>query len=424
MKNLKEAFKPTPKRFSYAIQEAVNIATAQEKKHFFSKKKVIALTVAAAILLTPATVFGAAQIYKMAVEKEGLFGLSVSSSGYTNSPQYVKLNVGDIENCKEMPNTNGLKYCLETADSQNAAYSFYLSRPQNGAKELYENTNDYKSAVINGNEAVIISGAGLMESTRVCIYFDDVNIILTCYISPEIDEAEYMKALEKVWVTTGDKNNFTSFTTSEEDTNVFGNFEYPQNFIEVSSEVTLNFYENMTGKIENIRIVENVSELDKNDFYFFNEDISNYIDDEGNLTDRVSDEWILGDGVNSTDTFVKSEKKEQVLVLADITYTNNSQTEELFSINCAIKFLDTDKNGKLSYSKDIYSDIALGDGLAQYIENANQGLKDYYCYTLAPNESRTFTVGFRCDKDLLSKAYITNSKDSDLNQSIYAIKVQ
>ena len=421
MKDFNKIYKPMPERFHYTVNSAVKEATAYERKSF-GFRGVLKTTVIAVLILAMATttVYGATELYKLMVNKYGNFGLGIGVDNVGYSPEYVKL-VADIEGYEPMKGTSGLKFCKAGSD-RFADYSFLLSRTENGEEELYKNVKDYKEIDINGRKAIFMTSSGTMMMNRVSVYFEDVNIILTCYIDPDISEHEIIRNLSSVSVVEGTLSDNTSYTVSAVSQSE-AYFSNDKRYITTEKNESFEVYSDINTNVSDIRVTDSAEGLDRTAFYFWGDDIAEYIADDGRIYPRVSDVWSLGDGVNETDEFIKSEKKDQKLVLADITYVNNSDSHYTFSIDWRLQYLNQKSSGDLVMAEIYKSDRNTGDGLAQYIENPNSG-KAYYVYTLEPGETRTFTVGYLCDEELLSDAYLICEKDSSNSLELSAVKVQ
>lgn len=421
MKDFKNIYKPVPERFSYTVNSALKEAASVERKAFGYRGVLKTAVITVLILaLATTTVYGASELYKLAVNKRGEYGVGLSVEENKNSPEYVKL-CADIKGYTEMKGTSGLKF--GKADSNRFPdFSFSLSRPESGAEELYENVENYKTMIINNREAVVMTASGTMKMTRVSMYFEEVNIILTCYVNPEISEDEVIENLENVLVVEGSETDYTSYTVSS-DFISSADLSFVNRYTACGENESFEVYSDIDASVEDFGVYDTAEGLDKADFYFWGDDVDEYISTDGTLYPRVSDEWNFGDGVNNTDEFIRSEKKEQKLVLADVTYVNNSDSDYTFSIDWRLQYLKESASGKLTMAEIYKSDRNIGDGLAQYIENANSG-KAYYVYTLKPGESRTFTIGYLCDKELLSDAYLVCEKDSANSYEFSAVKVQ
>ncbi len=431
MKNLKYAFKPVPERFHYSVQSAIDKAVLTEKKRSrLSRpvKAVIAVSLVATIL--PTSVFGAAQLYNYVVNKSGNYGVEVKADNSVSSPKYVKLKVKPIEGFEVMNHTDGLKY-NRVGDQGGSGYSFMLIRSENGSGELYKSVKDYKKTSINSHEAVIMKKAGTTEdNTTVSIYYENVNIILTCFVDSDIKEKDMLKALSGVEIVKGTKKDHTEYFEADnyEPEEDISQYTVDTSFTQIKTGQQVEFNNDIDStlkySVDNIRVVDNVAELNRDDFEFWGDDVNNYINDDGSLKPRKSTIYEFGDGINSVDKLIKKENKKQKFILADITYTDTTSKSQEFGINANLVQLEK-KNGKLGYiDTGNTGDTNADDGYPNYIANANQG-KDYYRYEVSAGESRTFTIGFRCDEDLLSKSYIQlDGPVSETSYDYYVVKVQ
>ena len=208
MKDFKNIYKPVPERFHYMVTDAVKEATVESRKSCVSHKWLRIIVVALVIVaLTTTTVYGSSGLYKLIVNNRGNFALGLSAEVQKNSPLYVKF-IADFEGYEKMIGTSGLKFCK---DGNNIAeYSFSLSRPERGFEELFENVKDYRTLYINNKEAVLITGSGTMEMTRVSMYFEEVNkiIVVKQSLCKPLSIVDLDNAYRRFWKTAVDVGFF------------------------------------------------------------------------------------------------------------------------------------------------------------------------------------------------------------------------
>ena len=424
MKHLKEAFKPMPERFHYSIESAINEAQGAKKQVGINRSVKIAAAVFLALVILPTSVFGSAKLYHYIVNREGNFGVAVEveQTQKAAAPDYVKLNVADLDKYEPAENEGGLKYCY-TGNQDSWAFTFDLARPAGDYFKSFANIEKYRRVDINGREAIIMNAAGLRRNPVASIYFEEADIVLTVFFNSELDDAEMLSILKAVSITDGTKNDCTVFSVESEKLELIEAEAQNSEFVLISQNKKEEILPKIDASVNNIRVTDNVKSLDRSNFYFHGDKVENYINADGSLQPRKSEIWKLGDGFNATDEFIKSETLNQKFILADVTYTNASDEEQKIYIGSMLFLLDADENNALALPKAETADLNENDGLAQYIKNADADSDDYYFCTLAPGETKTVTIGFKCDENKLDRAYIVLNSSQNLTP-YYTVKVQ
>lgn len=419
MKNLKSAFKPVPERFHYSVQSAIDEAVLTEKKRRRFAHPVRAIIAAAIVVaMIPTSVFAATQIYSLITKQAGKYAVDIQteSSPKNSSPKYVKLQVDVPEGFKAV--FDDIKYhkVPETADGY---LSLWLIRPKN--KDDFHRLTDVKSVKqteINGKSAVIAldnENPVSNGSRTVDVFYEDVNIILEANIGADVSDKEMNEFLNNVEIIKGTKNNYTEYTEPENgsiDRN--GAYSVSSGFKEIAIGEKVNLGDDYcTASMDSIKVLDNVKELDRKSFVLF-DDYSKYVNENGSLKPRIRETWKWGDGVNTRDEKIKSKTVNQKFVLADITFTNNTDKDiDMVSTNVTLHYLT--KNGKKLTAHQVEStDPHLYDGDYQYKKGyINKDAKDdfFYIDKLKAHESQTITVGYFCDEDLLDNAYLNIESD-------------
>ncbi len=411
MNNLKSAFKPVPERFSYSVRESIKEAEIKNPKKTGSKRGIKVLAVFSALLIAvPCGAFAVTKIYSMIAEQVGSYGveLNVEKTEAENSPEYVKLKVDVPKGFKTY--IEGIKY-FKTTKSENGYISLWLLRPnKNNTGGLLTNIEDYKQTEINGHSAVIADEAeNPVEngSKQINVYFENVNIILGAYIGSDVTEKEAVNFLKNVQIVKGTKNDCTEYNISETE-KVGEEYSAKSLYIPEKQNKEIDFgKDSYTVSLSNVKISDNVKNLDKRSFYFWGQSSDEYINSDGTLKPREREKWKWGDGVNTKDEKTGSVSVAQKFVLVDITYKNNTD-KTLYNqgINVYLKAMQK-KKGVLGMHSFYSYDPNADDGCYQYKKGyVNRHKKDnLYIFNLKPRETKTFTVGFRCDSDMIDNAY-------------------
>lgn len=419
MKKLKSAFKPAPERFHYSVQSAINEAQSTEKKKCRFAHPVRAIIAAAIVVaMIPTSVFAATQIFSLITKQAGKYAIDIQTenSAKSSSAKYVKLKVDVPKGFKAV--FDDIKYhkVPETADGY---LSLCLIRLKN-KDDFHRITDvkDVKQTVINGKSAVIAldnENPVSNGSRTVDVFYEDCNIILEANVGADVSDKEMNEFLNNVEIIKGTKSNHTEYTEFE-DKSIDRSEAYSlsSGFKEISLGNEVNLGDDYcSASLNNIKVLNNVKGLDRRSFVL-PDDYSKYVNKNGSLIPRIRETWKWGDGINTCDEKIKSETVNQKFVIADIAFTNNTDKDvDMVETNVTLKYLF--KSGdKLTEHQIAATDPNLPDGDYQYKKGyINKDAKDdfFYIEKLKAHESKTITVGYFCDEDLLDNAYLNIEGD-------------
>lgn len=428
MKKLDNVFKPISESFQYTVRESIKNAQLCNIRQHKSLRHPIRLIVVAVLIIAiiPTSVFAGTRLFSTmkAEKKEKGVTLEIDANKETKSPKYVKLNVKVPKGYELAPHTEKFEEFsyIKSDDPYNCGFKFFLSRPiGKRPKEMLDNVEDYKETVINGRQAVVSVPVDKEDYTRVAIYFEDVNIILITFLHPEMTKDEKDYIINNVSVIKGTKEDHTNYVETENvtDKGEVNNHleEYDYKIFPIEQGTLIDFGKMYLGEdkkgnstyevypsniVSNIRVVDNIKGLDENSF---NTSADDYADKDGNILPHTFNYSPNDDG----NTVVKM--INQKLVLADITLINNENKKSGTSLEYHLDILTKDTDGELRYS-NYYSKNAEHydeDDYPIYIYKPNDKEKDleFRSIGLKPNETKKVTVGFLCDEDQLSNAYIS-----------------
>ncbi len=420
---LKNAFKPTPARFEYTVQESISEALGRPSKRRIPKGWRAAIAVALILALVPTTVFGASKLFELIAKPVDNYGLEIGVERETKAdyPEYVKMHVDIPEGFAEVPHTDGLKfYSLSADEPYTDGFSLYPMRFYNAAdmKEYIGNVDSYEERTMNGHQAYEIkrSNGGW---DLLYVYYEDVNVFLLIYHC-DVTDNQLDDFVKGITFTEGTESDFTFLSTpSDERPQNQVEYSYDEKFIEYPLGTKLTFEDHpykydesvyYTAEISNVRSLDNIKELDYDCFnpMYSLEEIA---DDNGYLNPRTINTVKEGDGFNSTDEIMNTETKNQTMVLADITYTNLGDEDIELYVPFGLIVLNKDDKGSFTRASivdpenNIYCDDAVS-GEIDYLTPHGIG-KSFYTSTLHANETMTVTVGYICNVDALDKAYFT-----------------
>ena len=436
MKDLKSQFKPTPERFLYNIEQSIAEAESGVKaKRRRAPIKLIAV-IAALIVAIPVGVFAAGRLSGMNVTEVGNYAVKfeIDPEAVKSSPKYVKFTVTAPNGYKSSGFGDGTVFTRE--DNDEAFVGFLLTRPEGGDTDddLMMNITNKEEREINGRAVLFADDAGYAETKgesmlRYAVYFEpDVNILVTCIYSSSVDREDVAEFISESSVSEGTKGDHTEyqlpFKLDDEDKNsikeMLENFSINYELINEGEYLSDQNNEKVKFAVGNFRYTDNVKDFKKADFTF-EDSYSKHIAKDGSLIPQKRETWKHGDGINSIDELEKTEYINQKLLLIDVTYRNTgTAAADIFpDFNCGAVYLD--KLGeKLVNNPD---ESRLG-GINCYVQNSGKQEE----FSLEAGDTRTVTIGFMIDEDLMDKTYIMfssifSSDDDFSNITFKAVKV-
>ena len=423
---LKSTFKETPDRFHYIVQNSIDEAMTapQHKKYRISRPLKILIAAILIIAIIPSAIFGASKLYGLLTEPIGSLGMKLSLAPKTTDdyPEYVKLIVDPPEEFETRPNLGEEKYCRVGGEAVSGfSMSLFRLNPGDDASVLEKDIKKITETVMNGHPAYLVTPVeGYGGWDRLFLYFEDVNVTVLLYYH-DVTQDELETFVDGLSFVEGTEDDHT-FVGTVEPASSGGDIIY--DFIEIfkalpqDTAVRYSDYigENQkeisyTSQITDIRFTENIAELDQDDInnlYRYDE----IADENGNLLPKATKIIQEGDGVNTPSAkLLRMEESEQVMVLADITYTNESDEDILAYVDYWLNTLSQNSDGIFSHAETIdkeqriYADEYC-DSERTYQSEHSDNIKQFYSFPLAAYETKTVTIGFRCNKDKLDNAYL------------------
>ena len=133
---------------------------------------------------------------------------------------------------------------------------------------MLKNVKAYKEININGNQAYLIKDKG-GYTNRIETFFDNVNILLTCYVGSDVKVKEALTFIKGVSITEGTKNNHTEYVSPDEGTKA--EIEYfPKESkylpLPIGKEITYgnDLDLSISYRIDSIKILDKPFDKDKN----------------------------------------------------------------------------------------------------------------------------------------------------------------
>ena len=153
---LKNAYKPTPERFSYSVASAVAEAERCEPVKRKLSKPVRALIAAALIIaLVPSAVFGASKLIGLLAKPVGNYGVELNmETTNTDYPEYVKMSVNIPDGFEEVEGTEGMKFHRLGDTDYTSGFSIFPMRyTSGGSGEVIGNVDSYEEVTVCGRSA-------------------------------------------------------------------------------------------------------------------------------------------------------------------------------------------------------------------------------------------------------------------------------
>lgn len=432
---LQHAMKPTPERFRYAVQMAVDEAVTQPvRKKRLSKGRRVAIAVIISAALIPSAVFGASKLYELIAKPVDNYGLAVGvdETQIPDYPLYVKMHVDIPDGFAVVPDTEDLKFCkADSEEAVNSGFSLLPMRYADSDQQAYiANVDSYEECVVSGHQAYNVTVKNVKGTwEQLYVYFEDVNVMLLIY-HKDVTDAQIEDFVSGISFTEGTAADHTYLSEPyDERQDSAVTYKYEENLVEMPLDTKLTFKhyspvtedesQRYTAQITNIRFTDEISGLDESCFNHFPDTIAQ---ENGRLIPKEFTTFKEGDGFSSTYEELSVEQKEQKLILAEITYENLTDEDVELYIPYRANVLNKDGNEfshaeSIDPKEGIYS-TACCDTEIVYLSPHGEG-KSFYIPTLPARETMTVTVGIRCNADMLDKAYLTIDGINDIIDPLY-----
>ena len=270
---LKNAYKPTPERFRYAVTSAIHEAEQSEqsatvKKHLSHPARIV-LAAVLILAVIPTAVFGATKLIGLLAKPVDKYGVELSMETTDKDyPVYVKMNVDVPDGIIVEPNTDGLKY---SEVNSGGSFSLCPMRPKDGADtEVVKNVDSYEEITLCGHAAYRIKQIRNGSYDRIYVSYDDINVLLLIYYTGVSEEqlASFVKGISFSEGTANDHTELWKLFDERTEDKVAYTFNYDYIELDRDSVMTFNGYSERnndesllyTAQITDIRIKDNVNE--------------------------------------------------------------------------------------------------------------------------------------------------------------------
>lgn len=415
-KNLKNEYPEMPEKFHNSVIDAVeNLSERTEKAKIcrHSPVKIAALAAAITVLLAM-TGFAANTVYEKFINKENYkvtleLGEESSQESIKKSAEYVKLNFGYMPDYLD-PFDSPYKFNVKTesGDVSSSGLTFRLFKDETAKDLEIFYVGSVTECMFGDNMGAVmkidtgIESDGDSYDKQFLINFDDFGYVLHCYVSERISEDEMMKIANGLSLEETDKEHAfipDTYIPTVDNSGIIAPSDSAVSYTadavvrQLGEAFDITAYNgdvdgnDYTICVKNIDIRDNVKGLDLSSFDLAGE-ISEYIDENGNLKSYERKTYNHGDGANSISSLKESETVGRKIVLIDIEVKNNESFANEFYMDTAVCSISgaSDANGVDSFE-------------ASYISGQDAGADSYYFIPFEAGESKTVTYGFIIDDD-------------------------
>ena len=352
-----------------------------------------------------------------------------------NAPEYAKMSInylpdGVIEdNGKYSLNGNHEEMCFTIVGERVVGTDVFTDDDVIGTVVSAEELN------IGGNTAILANFNVDPYSRRFYIFYEDMAVLVTGYVTKDVPDEELRKVLENITVEECDEgeHNLTplslanEFNAYEEEKSEELEEDYETIWSEVKLGQKISFDDSLEKlykeyytcnkcgidyTVDKIEVLDNISDLHYTHFdgatrFEGTKDISQMVDENGNFTSYIR-EYYQWDEEEFENKLVKTDTATRCLVYASVTFTNTTDEPrdfELFHFNMA-RFKNV--NGKLEfYDESTNPDVPELYNCGEVIYNDDYDDENgcYYVY-LDPHSTKTVHIGFLADTDQLDNLYL------------------
>lgn len=456
--DLKMVYSNVPTDFHNSVVRTLNGLEEKQTNTAKPKSRVLKTAIVCALVATIGAVgvVSAAAIYPMVVNREGNYGMNVnlkavndnSAQGSSdimnvdldvvshNVPEYVKMNIGYLPD--GVIKDQG-KYSLN-GEHNEKCFTFIVERVAEDMTITDKNIIDYEQFDINGNTAVLanVHNTSNEYTRRFYIYFEEYGAFVKCYVTSDVSDDELRMVMENISFTEGTAEDcsggslsaakksllekaeeaFDEFCQSQYDAYINANQNVT--FTEISLGKTVGFSDDFAQEmmrenccvdysVDSIEVMDNISELNKENFYNSLFDLSEYADENGNILPYTREVYSSGDGIDTVNELISSEQVGRKLVYITVTATNNTDTVQHFYMPQISLDQLRENNGELESASNLPSYQYMSE--ISYIDNNNVdelGFKSgYYSLDIPANSKEVIHLGFFVDEDTLDELYVS-----------------
>lgn len=453
LENLKQEMPETPEFIHQMIEKEVNKQMRTERKivpmkrrQFFGRRSLGKAVAAVAVcaLATSTLVYAGSGLYHMYMEKQGKYGVDMVVKG--EEVKKLPEEIAEIEvQAGYIP--EGMdwidEYHLQYKNTPNhGGFSFndvLLDEGDLGQVYTDKSVGESEKTMFGDHEGVYVRYADDREfNQRMYLMFPEEYRVLIVAIGNDVTKDEAYKVAEQLTLKeTGQMMETDGLLTwsgyGKPDTEV--SEAYPSE--EKADNLTIHktgeavalcsFVEDAEGNfvdttdvsatVDQVQVADDLSLLAGADIP---EEWKEAVGSDGKLVQNELSYIKNGDGIDTLDDVVKTEKQNQKLVLATVTYTNTSDIELCHILYIGSLLFAEEKDGKyqICYDGDAKGDgydsiqgssRAVSQEMGYYSVSEDYGNGGNYISSLKPGESVQIRMGWIINEKDLSHMYLNLS---------------
>ena len=466
LENMNRDFPNMPERMRQMIEQEVEKQLAKpdgipmkRKSGRHMPKKRLAVAVAAATLALGTTVFAGViyglknnQLGKYAYETklERQDGTQDSAVSAADEQHYVKIQASYLPD--GMVQTEEGKYNYRDGRGGVTFGCYYMDTGDTSFEKLSYNVTEKEDLKVNGRDGVYLKTVLDAYNQSLYVTCPEEHLVLEMLISSDVSKEEALKIAQGVTVTptketTGDDvllcYNWSSYLEAEkanalaEESTDSVEMTFPKKLLEKAESIGaimdmknngLEKLPGLTAKVTDVQVSDNKNILPDG---MLDADASTAFDENGNIKSSTLSYIREGDGVDTLDRVVKTEKSENKLVYVTIEYTNTGK-ETLTDImyNGMIRLLESKGDQASVWHRELETptagdewDYVLEEGLmltaevgAYDIHGGERG--NNYIDTLKPGETVTVHAAFAVPADKLGEMYLNLDNTGDTESAL------
>ena len=454
MEDLRNDIPETPEFIHRMIHEEVSRQIKEEKvidmknrrKASWSVRKV-AVAAVVGVLATSSAVFASKKIYRIYADKAGQYSVETgvnksSDDAYTVPEQIsaIRYQADYIPEGMAWNDDEKLSYTETPYMGGLSIQEYLLDTDAADVKITDKNVVAYENLTLGNRDAVYIELYDFKKdksfNQKIYLICPEQYRVLCIYVGDDVTKEDALKFAENLQIIETGEMKYTAemsgwsqkdyveegsdvfeTVTSEEDVKVWavGEDIRLDKVYGVIGDATMFDISTVSARVDSVEVYDDLSVLDEN---LIPEEWADICDNDGKLKANTLEYYKSGDGVNSLDDKVDTKTVNQKLVVAKVTYTNNSESTINDMLFMSGIMTLKEENGSFVIYDEYYTP---GDGY-DYITSSNcaqsREMPYYDCIsngdhngsnyidTLEAGESKTITMAWIVNEDIIDDMYL------------------
>ncbi|EIT84246.1 hypothetical protein A374_15708 [Fictibacillus macauensis ZFHKF-1] len=407
----------------------------QKKKKFMEeivmkekakKKKRLLITAASLLIGIPTTVYGANEIYDIVVQKQNYeVKVSLDNQSHEKNNRLYKLQLGYLPKGMKEDEKGSMEYSFNKSDLGGFTFTLYRIGKHSDFNTKF--AKNYQEKEINGHKAVIVktdSGDDReVDNRETLLFFEKEGIMLHAYVGEDVSEKQLLKVLKNAALKPATKataSDITDYDQMLEDDEKYGKPDTKVTPLQKDSKQIVSVGQTFLDEefmdsqlsytIDNVKVNDSIQPFNKDNF----NDVG-----MGNLRDKGAlskdnkfvpykrNLYKLGDGTNSLNKLIKSDKIDMKFVTFTATIKNVSaqKADEIYMNPSLVSLKSTGDSWNFT-KPEMMDETTAMTGEVDYLEPHGKGNNYYNIGELAPSESKKVNIGFFVDRDKLNSMFL------------------